>query len=388
MRLTTPLSVYVMLEGLGFNLNFLFSVFYFTGRTSGSCSPQCLSPKTPNPTQLLFSSQCHPPAGDQVVPSLQKLSVYEHIPPCSPRRTTKPLPPLPDMGDLSSDEAEDNEVEFFSSTSETQCLVPKTSSFQYSLPGRRSFRGNGQINFAYHEGFQEHQCGVKPQWEQTVTQNQDRPQRQLHRSYSGPAGSFKATNFRPASLHHTPHSHPQEKPEVPPRIPIRPRFSESTDSRRLSTDDFDTDKPPKVQPREPIPQVIPRTISPKSLPIYINGVMPPTRSFAPYPEYVSKTQHKQSCEGLPDPRSPCILPIMEDGKQVSSTHYFLLPHRPGYLDKFERFFKESDLYMSLDYTQRKTKYWFTTAGNCRTVLKVTFIGRDARLLKMKLKLGF
>lgn len=304
----------------------------FERKASGSCSP-CLSPRTPNPTQLLFSSQCHPPAGDQVVPSLQKLSVYEHTPPCSPRRVTKPLPPLPDIGDLSSDEAEDNEVEFFSSTSESQCLVPKTPSFQYGLPGRRSFRGNGQINFAYHEG---------PQWEQMVTPNQDRPQRRLHRSHSGPAGSFKATNFRPTGLHHSPHSHPQEKPEVPPRVPIRHRFSESTDSRRPSTDDFDADKPPKVLPREPIHHVIPRAISPKSLPIYINGVMPPTQSFAPYPEYVSKAQHKQICEGLPAPRSPCILPIMEDGKKVSSTHYFLLPHRPGYLDKFERFFKESD----------------------------------------------
>ncbi len=115
-------------KGLCLNPHFFPSVFYFTGKTSGSCSP-CLSPKTPNPTQLLFSSQCHPPVGDQVVPSLQKLSVYEHIPPCSPRRTTKPLPPLPDIGDLSSDEAEDDEVEFFSSTSESQCLVPKTPSF-------------------------------------------------------------------------------------------------------------------------------------------------------------------------------------------------------------------------------------------------------------------
>ncbi|KAG1961816.1 ERBB receptor feedback inhibitor 1 [Pimephales promelas] len=316
----------------------------FETRTSGFSSPPCLSPKTPNPTRLLFSSQCHPPEEDQVVPSLQKLSVYEHIPPCSPRRTTKPLPPLPDIGDLSSDEAEDNEVEFFSSTSESQCLVPKTSTFQYGLPGRRSFRRSGQINFAYCEGVQEHQklCGVKPQWEQAVRQNQDRHQRRLHRSHSGPAGSFKATNFRPTSLHHSPHSLLLEKPEVPPRVPICARLSESTDSRQPSSDDVDTDKPPEVPPRDPIPQVIPRAISPKSLPIYINGVMPPTQSFAPYPEYVSKAQHKQSCEGLPAPRNPCILPIMEDGKKVSSTHYFLLPHRPGYLDKFERFFKESD----------------------------------------------
>ncbi|XP_051947847.1 ERBB receptor feedback inhibitor 1 [Xyrauchen texanus] len=320
----------------------------FERRTSSLCSPPCLSPKTRNPTQLLFSSPCHSPRGDQVVPSLQKLSVYEHIPPCSPRQSTKPLPPLPDIGDLSSDEAEDNEVEFFSSTSESQCLVPvrcsKTSTFNYGMPGRRSFRVSGQINFAYYEQIQEHQkvCGVKPQGEQTVTQDRDRPQerpqRRLHRSLSGPAGSFKAANFRPASLHH---NHPQEKPEVPPRIPIRPCLSECTDGRRLSTDDYYVDKPPKVPPREPIPQVIPRTISPKSLPIYVNGVMPPTQSFAPYPEYVSKAQQKQSCDGLPAPRTP-ILPIMEDGKKVSNTHYFLLPHRPGYLEKFQRFFKDSD----------------------------------------------
>lgn len=296
-------------------------------------SPPCLSPKTSIPTQLLFSSQCHPPAGDQVVPSLQKLSVYEHVPPCSPRRSTKPLPPLPDMGDMSSDEADDSEVEFFSSTSENQCLVPvrcsKTSSFQYGYPGRRSFRGNGQVNFAYYEGIEEHH-----KEKQTVTEERDGPQERsqcrLRRSHSASAATFRH------------HKHPHEKPEVPPRVPIRPRPGERTGGGQPLSDGDDADKPPKVPPREPIPQVIPRAISPKSLPIYVNGVMPPTQSFAPYPEYVSKAQQKLSCEGLPAPRTPCILPIIEDGKKVSSTHYFLLPHRPGYLDKFERFFKETD----------------------------------------------
>ncbi|XP_051961042.1 ERBB receptor feedback inhibitor 1-like [Xyrauchen texanus] len=324
----------------------------FERRMSGSFSPPCLSPKTPNPTQLLYSSQCHPPGGDHVVPSLQKLSVYENIPPCSPRKSTKPLPPLPDVADLSSDEAEDNEVEFFSSTSERQCLMPalcsKNSSFHYGLPGRHSFRGSGQINFACNEGMQGHQkvCGMKPQWEQMETQDrerlQERPQRPLHHFLSGPAGSFKSANLRPASLHLTAHNHTQEKPEVPPRIPIRTRLSECKDGRWPTPDDYEVDKPPKVPPRDPIPHVIPRAISPKSLPIYVNGVMPPTQSFAPYPEYVSKAQHKQSCEGLPAPCFPCILPIMEDGKKVSNTHYFLLPHQPGYFEKFERFFKGSD----------------------------------------------
>uniref|UniRef100_UPI00358F6B3B activated CDC42 kinase 1 n=1 Tax=Myxine glutinosa TaxID=7769 RepID=UPI00358F6B3B len=31
-------------------------------------------------------------------------------------------------------------------------------------------------------------------------------------------------------------------------------------------------------------------------------------------------------------RQPCIMPIMKDGQQVSSTHYFLFPERPAYLE--------------------------------------------------------
>ncbi|MCQ8205227.1 hypothetical protein NP569_23265, partial [Vibrio parahaemolyticus] len=70
--------------------------------------------------------------------------------------------------------------------------------------------------------------------------------------------------------------------------------------------------------------------------------MPPTHSFAPDPKYVSsKALQRQSSEGSAN-KVPCILPIIENGKKVSSTHYYLLPERPPYLDKKEKYIKEEE----------------------------------------------
>ncbi|KAM9445611.1 ERBB receptor feedback inhibitor 1 [Clarias gariepinus] len=300
----------------------------FERKMFGSCfshnsSQHCQSLKPAVPAQLHLSSLHSSPEGDQVVPSFQKLSVYERAPPYSPRRSSKPLPPLPDVGDMSSDEAADSEVEFFSSTSESQLLIPecasKPSAFQCRAQNRRSFRGCGQINYAYCDAIQENMIGQKCEREQVVlrerdSHKQEKPKRKLHRSNSGPAASFKPTNLT--------NIHAQEKPKVPPRAPIPSR----------SRDDHQgIEEPPEIPPRRPIYYVAPRTPSPKSLPIYVNGVMPPTQSFAPNPKYVSKTQGKPKYEGLPASHTPCILPIMEDGKQASATHYILLPQQAGCL---------------------------------------------------------
>ncbi|XP_041953541.1 ERBB receptor feedback inhibitor 1 isoform X1 [Alosa sapidissima] len=304
--------------------------------------------------------------GDQVVPSFKRLSVYEPIPPHSSRRATKPLPPLPDPSDLSSDEGVDNEVEFFTSADDRQCLVPehrpKALAFRYAAPGRRSYRGCGQVNYAYYEGAksactqgQEKLYAHKQPRElplpRDCARQPDRPQRRLRRTHSGPAGSFKT-----ASLRLFGHGQLQDKPEVPPRVPIPPLPAKSSELRHRwsalvppappSDGDDDDDKPPQVPPREPIPRSYARTPSPKSLPIYVNGVMPPTQSFAPNPKYVSKAQprapHRAPHEAVTPSHNPCILPIMEDGKKASTTHYFLLPHRPAYLDRYARFFRETD----------------------------------------------
>ncbi|KAJ8371266.1 hypothetical protein SKAU_G00112940 [Synaphobranchus kaupii] len=356
-----------------------------------SPSAQRLPPKKSRPSQLSLSSCLEPcvpasPEGDQVVPSFQRLSVYERTPPVTPSRSTKPLPPLPGSADPSSDEAVDNEVEFFTSADESRRLVPepcpKPLAFRYGTPSRRSFRGCGQINYAYFEGpsvreqqqqqQQQQQNQQQQQQQNQQQQNQQQLEQQQQRrspppetspgSRTAPSGGSDAPTPAPPApstspppsgspATTTPGTYSQDKPEVPPRVPIPPRPLKAADYRRWSAEVTsggysDEDKPPKVPPREPLScgggGSSSRTPSPKSLPLYINGVMPPTQSFAPNPKYVSRGLQRQNSEGSPAARSPCILPIIENGKKASTTHYFLLPQRPVYLDKFERYFREAD----------------------------------------------
>ncbi|XP_043919004.1 ERBB receptor feedback inhibitor 1 isoform X2 [Protopterus annectens] len=311
--------------------------------------------------------------GDQVVPSFRRLSVnggslYEKTPPHTPAkcglphfqsvpsgdRGSKPLPPLPVCEDQLTEDV-DSEVEFFTS-SETDGLLQDSRplAFKYGLPGRRSFRGCGQTNYAYFEGASEckteEDCTPVQHSEPVqipVPPHKERSHCRLRRSHSGPAGSYHKAAFRlSCHLNRAPVDCNSEKPEVPPRIPIPPKPAK-IDCRRWSaevaaTSYSDEDKPPKVPPREPVSRSNSRTPSPKSLPTYLNGIMPPTQSFAPDPKYVSsKIFQRQNSEGSTT-RTPCILPIIENGKKASSTHYYLLPERPAYLDRYEKLFRELD----------------------------------------------
>ncbi|KTG36865.1 hypothetical protein cypCar_00035792 [Cyprinus carpio] len=336
---------------------------------------QPLPPKKPRPSQLTlhvdpFTSS--PAKDDQVVPCFQRLTVSDCIsPPQTPSRVTKPLPPIPGSAELSPDQAMDSEVEFFNGDDNRRLVsepCSKLSPFRYGMPSRRScgqIRGYGRINYAYFEGPTSQQKPQlqpqKPRQEQETQQReqelrdhhhlqqqqqqnclrqQERTQRKLRRSHSGPAGCFnKPTSFRLSSHHRN--TQGLDKPEVPPRVPIPPRPIKTGDYRRWSAEvssgaNSDDDRPPKVPPREPLPGSSSRTPSPKSLPVYLNGIMPPTQSFAPDPKYVSRGLQRQNSEG-----SPCILPVMENGRKASTTHYFLLPQRPSYLDKHEKYFTDS-----------------------------------------------
>ncbi|EPQ12013.1 Activated CDC42 kinase 1 [Myotis brandtii] len=63
----------------------------------------------------------------------------------------------------------------------------------------------------------------------------------------------------------------------------------------------------------------------------------PPRSFASDPKYATPQVIQ-----APGPRAgPCILPIVRDGKKVSNTHYYLLPERPPYLERYQRFLREA-----------------------------------------------
>ncbi|XP_036603169.1 ERBB receptor feedback inhibitor 1 [Trichosurus vulpecula] len=306
---------------------------------------------------------------DHVVCGVKKLSVNgvcaaSRSPPLTPvkngpslfssvtpgERGSRPLPPLPISEDFSRDDT-DCEVEFITS-SDTDFLLEdcSLSVFKYGVPGRRSFRGCGQINYAYFDTpAVEDGRPTSDQREnvQNSTPVLQQSHRKLRRSHSGPAGSFNKPASRLSShLHRASPNSDEDKPEVPPRVPIPPR-PVKPDYRRWSAEVTsstysDEDRPPKVPPREPLSRSNSRTPSPKSLPTYLNGVMPPTQSFAPDPKYVSsKALQRQNSEGSAS-KGPCILPIIENGKKVSSTHYYLLPERPPYLDKYEKFFRESE----------------------------------------------
>ncbi|CAL8339933.1 unnamed protein product [Merluccius merluccius] len=302
---------------------------------------QRLHQKKPRPTlpSLSFNSEPSTPSpaeDDQVVPSFQRLSMHERSsPPQTPGRCSKPLPPLPTRPDPCAEQDTDKEVEeFFTGTEDSRCLVPdqcsKPSPFRYGAPFRQSFRDCGKINYAYFEGpaVQPRPPQPHPQREpsreaaerqpQEPPRQQDRAQRKLRRSQSGPAGS-KPVLLRSSCRSRRPPA--MDRVAVPPPVPPRP--SKTVDYRRWSSEDphgaySDEDKPPKLPPRKHLPRDCSRTPSPKSLPMYINGVMPTTQSFAPDPKYVSL--QRQNSEG-----SPCILPVIENGRQASNTHYFLMP---------------------------------------------------------------
>lgn len=176
---------------------------------------------------------------------------------------------------------------------------------------------------------------------------------------------------------------PEDKPQIPPRVPLPPRpvkrgeYPAARWSGDLSPSPGDPtedgsalDPPPQIPPREPLSQPGSRTPSPRG-PVVgsphqrvysaspTGGVQPPlgcyssylstspgklmatTHSFASDPNYAAPKVIQAQGREAPS-RGPCILPIVQDGRKVSSTHYYLLPERPPYLHRYDRFFREAE----------------------------------------------
>ncbi|AWP09420.1 putative ERBB receptor feedback inhibitor 1-like [Scophthalmus maximus] len=319
------------------------------------------SPLCSDTYRLMSDDTQRPHEGDQVVPSSQRRTVFGGL-----QRGPKPLPPPPDPEELMSDEAADNEVEFF--TSDRRRLLPRSCPRAMSRGNDRDF---GQVNPAYQERLLEPMpAGGDGVGSMAFSWpgREDRP--------TGRGSGFGANNWAPA-LHREDHQHVAsaagdplcskqpdhhrqssrfrfsfpafqphsssptiDKPQIPPRVPM-PRKPPALPK---TVSDNEEDKPPKVPPRIPlVPPCPPRTPSPKSLPIYINGVMPATQSFAANPKYVSKALQRQHSERSPPAAQfpPCIVPILRDGRQASATHYILLPPgRPARTDRRERVLSE------------------------------------------------
>lgn len=169
----------------------------------------------------------------------------------------------------------------------------------------------------------------------------------------------------------------EDKPQIPPRVPLPPRpvkrgeYAAARWSRDLSltpadptedASDAAQDQPPQVPPRDPLSQPGSRTPSPRGLVVgsphqrvysvspttygsYLatspGKLMPTTHSFASDPKYAAPKVIQAQGKEAPS-RGPCILPIVRDGRKVSNTHYYLLPERPPYLDRYDHFFREAE----------------------------------------------
>nr|XP_004567248.1 activated CDC42 kinase 1 isoform X5 [Maylandia zebra] len=186
----------------------------------------------------------------------------------------------------------------------------------------------------------------------------------------------------------------EDRPQIPPRVPIPPRPIKKGDytsgrwSRDLSLSPVPTEttenvsgagqeRPPQIPPRDPLSQPGSRTPSPMGLVVgspqqrlysvspntmqaaittcppthtyssYLSTspgkLMPTTHSFASDPKYAAPKVIQAQVQGKDAAsKGPCILPIVRDGRKVSNTHYYLLPERPPYLDRFDRFFREAE----------------------------------------------
>ncbi|XP_058043780.1 activated CDC42 kinase 1 isoform X3 [Ahaetulla prasina] len=329
-------------------------------------------------TLIDFGDELLPPSPSPVrdfcAPSLARLameafSLLDKTPPQSPTQVlprplhptpivdwdARPLPPPPAYDDVAQDE-EDFEVCSINSAEE--------------LAGRTRSRawGKGEVNGSFApEGdrpalplddnlFLPPKESKQPSPAQTTEIFQELQQECMKHLNVPLGGPSVATVPSPGD----------EKPQVPPRMPILPLPFRRNEHGRWSGDlspasGGEEDRPPQIPPRDRLSQPGSRTPSPRALqggspqprtnpcsPLSLGAFlstspgkhpMPTTQSFALDPKYatpkVIQAQGKESAKG------PCILPIVKDGRKVSNTHYYLLPERPPYLDKYEKFFKET-----------------------------------------------
>ncbi|XP_077101023.1 activated CDC42 kinase 1 isoform X2 [Siphateles boraxobius] len=165
----------------------------------------------------------------------------------------------------------------------------------------------------------------------------------------------------------------EDRPQIPPRIPIppiRPSKRAGIYGSRLSVslgDQEDVSRcPPQIPPRDhalsqpnsraPSPMV-PQGGSPQQRSSLCcvgslgSCLSPSSYSSAPSSSSITSStstattassQYGSTEVSQIPAKSPCILPIVYGGVKASSTHYYLLPEKPAYLDKYERFLKDSE----------------------------------------------
>uniref|UniRef100_A0A3Q3X5R6 UBA domain-containing protein n=1 Tax=Mola mola TaxID=94237 RepID=A0A3Q3X5R6_MOLML len=322
------------------------------------------------------------------IPSLAKLAleaenILDRTPPQSPCRSlprplhptpvvdwdARPLPPPPAYDDVAQDEDDmevcsinSSELQHEEEQSEVHCPNEILSSGQKVEGEVVVSRGPDRANLEDNLFLPSRQSqGLSASFSQSAEIFQEL-QQECMRRLNVPTGIAVRS------------SSPEDKPQIPPRVPIPPRpikrgdYTSARWSKDLSlsptpadiTEDISCkgqDRPPQIPPRDPLSQPNSRTPSPMGLVNFTScssthtygsylstspgKLMPTTHSFASDPKYaapkVIQAQGKDTSS-----KGPCILPIVRDGRKVSNTHYYLLPERPPYLDRYDRFFREAE----------------------------------------------
>ncbi|XP_058501752.1 tyrosine kinase, non-receptor, 2b isoform X4 [Solea solea] len=382
------------------------------------------SPSTPSPS----------PVVETQIPSLAKLAldaenIMDRTPPQSPSRSlprplhptpivdwdARPLPPPPAYDDVAQDE---DDMEVSSINSSEQQHEEEHNDVQTSDETKDAFSSEQKVQIAAfvsrasdRPGLEDNlflpskqSQGLSTSFSQSIEIFQELQQECMRRLNVPAAVAARSSSPSQtwASSPQTPQtqegdqqivlSSNEDKPQIPPRVPIPPRpikrgdYTSARWSRDLSlsptpadnTEDIsgsDQNRPPQIPPRDPLSQSGSRTPSPMGLlvgspqqrvysvsptamqvppiscpPQHTYGsylstspgkFMPTTHSFASDPKYaapkVIQAQGKDSTS-----KGPCILPIVRDGRKVSNTHYYLLPERPPYLDRYDRFFRDAE----------------------------------------------
>lgn len=160
----------------------------------------------------------------------------------------------------------------------------------------------------------------------------------------------------------------EDKPQIPPRIPVPPTRPSRRTRARLSAslaDDEERPQPPQIPPRDhamsqPSSRCPSPMISTQQRPVLCcvsslgSCLSPSSYSYAPStapsklslsPSRVNyNSQNATSSTNMDQTRakSPCNMPVMSDTTKVSSTQYYLLPDRPMYLERYDKSVKDSE----------------------------------------------
>uniref|UniRef100_A0A8K9WTD9 Activated CDC42 kinase 1 n=1 Tax=Oncorhynchus mykiss TaxID=8022 RepID=A0A8K9WTD9_ONCMY len=298
---------------------------------------------TPSKVSLIDFEQEFPPAtpspspvAELQLPSLVKLaleaeSILDRTPPQSPWCSlpcplhptpvvdwdARPLPPPPAYDDVAQDE-EDMEVSSINSLEQRQQRgMGESHSPTEAIPAGEEGKPLGDNLF--------------------LPSQQD----QAYTSFSQSAEIFQELQQECMRRLNVPTGGVPQPPSPSPSSGLQ-----SIDVHRHIVLSFSEDKP-QIPPQEVQDRtmVCPSAPPPATYGSYLSTspgmIMPTTHSFASDPKYAALKVIQAQAQGKDLAKGPCILPIVRDGRKVSNTHYYLLPERPPYLDRYDRFFREA-----------------------------------------------